>query len=253
MGDQQLPYVCSNTLNKRMKIKPLLETTRPKFKIRDVSKLPDQYIDSYPGVLRRNKKVKHLGSGSYASTYAHQDRPHDVRRISRAQQSHDGSYWYFKELQAHSDRDNLYFPKHREGTEYQEKEGERRSVLSVSTERLQKLDTLSKKEAESVFERWFGEHHEYIVWNKIFQEIPSQKAFSYEGYGTAMIISAVIKRIMEHDWIDKYIIDDELKRAVKFIQSVKQKHSIAYDFGMNNTMYRRSPHGIQIVFTDPLK
>jgi len=231
----------------------------PETKYRQVPQLRSHYKPdvTHPGA-GRGKKTKHLGSGSYASTYAHEDKPHDVRRISKPQSSPDGSYWYFKELQEHPDRDNPYFPRYRSATKYYAKPQlsrprDDRSVLSLSMERLQALHTLSKKDAESVFERWFGEHHEYIVWNKILQEHPPRAILTYNTReGTAYTVAHVLDRVIKYDWIDKYVVDSELKRAAEFVRKIKEKHARAYDFSPNNIMYRRSPQGIQIVLTDPL-
>jgi hypothetical protein len=237
----------------KMKIKDILEYDYPEHKVRDVKRLPRQYKADIgtPGVMRRDPKVKHKGTGAFASTYSHEDRPHDVRRVTKQQDRPDGFRKYYEQLQKHDDKDNPYFPQFSEGTTYRKG---KKSVLSLQTQRLRRLEELTKHEAESVLERWFGENFDYIVWNKIFQfGAPHGVGSSKEKGWGATVIAGVLRRIIEDSWVRDYVKDKELKRALDFIKyKVVASDHIDWDLGISNIMYKRSPYGIQIVLTDPV-
>ncbi len=235
-----------------LKIKDIFEYDYPKPRVRDVKRLPRQYKgDSRPSVMTRNPKVKHIGTGAFASTYSHEDRPHDIRRITRQQDHPDGFRKYYDKLQDHDDKDNPYFPQFSQGTTYRKN---RLSVLSVQTQRLRELRELTKAETESVLERWFGENYDYIVWNKLLPNRPLRGLPNSKGKGWgATLISALLRMIVTENWVRDYVIDKELKRALDFIKyNVVGPGPPEFDLGVNNIMYKRSPYGIQIVLTDPV-
>ena len=225
-----------------------------------VSRLPNQYSgafsDNKPSVLR-NKKVKHLGSGAFASTYSHQDRREDVRKITKPQSFQDGYWKYVKALAKHSDNGNPYFPKFREGTSYRnDEEGSNhtmlhRSVLAVKTERLQRLEKLTVKEIESGLVRWFGEDWQKDI-NYIYGSTKDDYDLATEWYRPVGVLVDIIKKLHEGtNWIVR-VKDQDLIRAVSFIKNLCDKQHVSDDYGTNNIMYKRSPYGIQLVFTDPV-
>ena len=95
-----------------MKLQQIFETF-PETQKKRVKRLPQQHryqlSANKPSVLR-NPKVKHLGSGSFASAYAHEDRPHEIRRISGPTVKPDAYHVYIKALKNNPDYDNPYFP-----------------------------------------------------------------------------------------------------------------------------------------------
>ncbi len=235
-----------------MKIIDILEYDYPEHKMRDVERLPRQFKGEFstPEVMKRNPKVKHRGTGAFASTYSHEDRPHDIRRVTKQQLLPDGYRKYHEELQKHDDKDNPYFPQFSEGTTYRKGN---RSVLSVQTQRLRRLHELTKEETESVLERWFGKNFHDIVWNKILHFGPWSAETSHkEGWG-APVITGVLRRIVEDIHVRDHVKDKELNRALDFIKyKVVGPGPPDFDLGTNNIMYKRSRYGIQIVLTDPV-
>ena len=243
-----------------MKLSQILEYEFPAFRERSSTRLPDQHKYARekhlkPGVLR-NKKVKHVGSGAFASTYSHQDRPEDVRRISRSQTFKDGYWVYVQALKDHPDNSNPYFPKFREGTEYHQRSGHvmtNRSVLSVKMERLRRLHELDNIEIESVFERWFGEQ-----WKKSIATIYGEFFDLNSWSEPSFVLIDIMRREVENQLSsNSKIIDRQLVDALKFIRELVYDKSrggepLSLDFGTNNIMYKRSPYGIQLVITDPV-
>ncbi len=249
----------------------IIEVEFPKIRQRIVSKLPNQWMGQEPSVLR-NPKVKHKGSGAFASTYQHQDRPEDVRKITKPQVVIDGYHRYIELLQDNPDFDNPYFPKIREITRYSKKQKPgaepvkkrpinytRNStanepdavVLSVKKEALRHLDELTYTEAASVFERWFGS--DWIKHLKKFTDATIETLKSWERYD--LIMSNIIRTI-SHD-PEKWrgiLLDKDLYNAIYWLKNtvVKDSEECSFDFGGNNIMYKRSPYGIQLVLTDPV-
>lgn len=238
-----------------MKIRQILEYEFPTFREKSVTRLPKQYkLDSKPSVLR-NKKVKHIGTGAFASTYSHQDRPEDVRRVSKPQTIKDGYWAYVRALKDHPDSGNPYFPKFREGTEYHQRSGHtmtNRSVLSVKMERLRQLNELSEIEIESVLERWFGEQ-----WKKSLSVIYGIDVYEISSWwnSPAFVLVDIMRREIDSQLTSNSKLKDcQLVDALKFIKDlvIASRDGLALDLGTNNVMYKRSPYGIQLVLTDPV-
>ncbi len=249
----------------------IIEVEFPKIRQRIVKRLPNQWMSQDPSVLR-NPKVKHKGSGAFASTYQHQDRPEDVRKITKPQVVIDGYHKYIELLQDNPDFDNPYFPKIREVTRYTKKQlpgakpvkkprpmYSRNStanepdavVLSVKKEALRHLDELTYTEAVSVFERWFG-----TDWYKQLRKISDasiETLKSWDRYD--LIMSNIIRQIAfnPEKWRGA-LLDKDLYNAIYWLKNtvVQDGRECEFDFGGNNIMYKRSPYGIQLVLTDPV-
>jgi len=247
----------------------IIEVEFPKIRQRIVSRLPNQWYGQKPSVLR-NPKVKHKGSGAFASTYQHQDRPEDVRKITKPQVVIDGYHKYIELLQDNPDSDNPYFPKIREITRYSKKQEpgaepakkrpinySRNStahepdavVLSVKKEALRHLEELTYTEVAPVFERWFG-----TDWYKQLRKITDASIDtlkSWERYD--LIISSMVRAIAKNPekWKDD-LLDEDLYNALYWLRYTVARDGVEFDFGGNNIMYKRSPYGIQLVLTDPV-
>lgn len=224
----------------------------PEIRKKRVKRLPQQHnfmnVDN-PSVLR-NPNVKHLGSGSFASAYSHKDRPHDVRRISKPAVHPDGYHVYIEALKNNPDYDNPYFPQIHEVTKYQgqgKSEGDK-TVLSVKAGRLRRISELRTEEIQAILERWFGEDYEKLL-KKVY---PIGSAGFRNEELSEYILPGLIRKIIEEKQFRKKVVDQDLLRAVIFIDKKVLGKGVRTDLGINNLMFRRSPSGSQIVLTDPV-
>ncbi len=244
----------------------IIEVEFPKIRQRIVKRLPHQRLGQARVV--RNPKVTHKGSGAFASTYQHQDRPEDVRKITKPQIVIDGYHKYIELLKDNPDFDNPYFPKIREITRYSKKQADlipdpttklysRDSVhddsdavvLSVKKEALRHLDELTYAEAVSVFERWFG-----TDWLKQLRKITDASVETLKSWDRYDLIMTNIIRKISFDpesWRGA-LLDKDLYNAIYWLKNTVAKDGVEFDLGGNNVMYKRSPYGIQLVLTDPV-
>ena len=238
-----------------MKIKQLIEYEFPEIRQRSVPRVPNAYKPSEgkPAVLR-NKKVKHMGSGAFASVYKNQDRPEDVTKISKPMSIHDGYNKYIAALKNHPDNGNPYFPKVRSATKYSDKETHGHSMVSrtvhaVKTESLRHLSELSTREVHSVLERWFGEDWENVL-KRIYE---TEHTIEFQTWDKPnYVLVDLMDHIRDYASVALKTKDHDLLRALAFLTKLSDDGAGGIDFGMNNIMYKRSPYGIQLVFTDPI-
>jgi len=230
----------------------MMEVEFPKIRERKVAKLPNQWnFGEYqkPSVLR-NPKVKHKGSGAFASAYQHQDRPEDVRKISKPTKFKDGYHKYIELLKDNPDFDNPYFPKIREITRYSHKYGKSdEQVLSVKKEALRNLDELTYEETASVFERWFGP--EWLDHLRKITDASIDTMKSWKKYD--LILESMIRNIAKYP--ENYrgaLLDKDLYNALYWLKYTIAQDGVEFDLGGNNILYKRSPYGIQLVLTDPV-
>lgn len=196
----------------------------------------------------KNPKVKHKGTGAFASTYQHQDRPHDVTKITKPMEFPDGYQKYLRMLLQHDDRDNPYFPKVREVRERRKGEA---NTLAVKMEALQHIETLSHKEANAILDKWLGKNKQHFIdagtrshW--MGGEIPRMSGDDY--YGPAIV--KVLRDLFNYH--EGLVVDKNLAKAMKFIKYKVAVNGVDLDLGDNNVMLRRTPYGVQVVFTDPV-
>lgn len=240
-----------------MKLKHLFEYQFPEIQQKTVKRLPKQHKLAFNDAsVLRNKKVKHLGSGAFASAYANEDRPEDVRKVSGQSSVHDGYMKFVKALKDSPEFGNPYFPKFREGSEYKDMETHsmvRRTVYSVKTERLQRLEDLTKKEVEAVLERWYGKNWNAVA-SQVVQRIDPKSKFNPPGNWKhpAFQLVEILKRLIRGVHFGAGLQDEDLAKAIGFIQTFQGSGIGEPDISMNNIMYKRSPYGIQLVFTDPV-
>lgn len=228
--------------------KRIVEVEFPKIRQRAVKRLPSQWNfgQSHKPSVLRNPKVKHKGSGAFASTYQHRDRPEDVRKITKPSDFKDGYHSYIDLLKDNPDFDNPYFPKLREITKY--KRGNKQ-VLSVKKEALRHMSELTYKEVVSILERWFGPQ-----WNDEIKQIVDLNVRALKTWPNYdILLSSLIRKIA--DFPEKFrerIRDKQLYDALYWLNNTVVKGGTTFDIGVNNIMYKRSPYGIQLVLTDPV-
>jgi len=237
-----------------MKLINLFEYEFPEIQQKTVKRLPKQHKLAHTNAsVLRNKKVKHLGSGAFASAYSNQDRPEDVRKVSGQSSVHDGYMKFIRAVRDSSEVGNPYFPKFREASEYNDNETHsmvKRSVYSVKTERLRKLEELTKSEIAAVMERWFGKN-----WSNVASQIIPPSSISGEHAVwkiPAMLLVEVLSRLVKGRDFGVSVQDEDLWKAIGLIQKFTSENAPDPDISINNIMYKRSPYGIQLVFTDPV-
>lgn len=243
-----------------MKVEYLIEYQFPEIKTRTITRAPpdhyfhgmidtgkDAYIPpdarmSEPRVMR-NKKVRHFGTGSYASTYGHQDNPHDVRKVSLRQQvkDYDGFWTFILALSKHEDNDNPYFPRFRSITNY---EGARdQGSYSVQVERLYHIDSLKPREVEALISNIYGMDN----WRRIILMLDSDE-MTVSDESMLKRFTNVIRLSFRETRYQDLIIDENMKNAINFITSIPGGH---VDIHNANMMIRNTPYGKQLVFSDP--
>ena len=243
-----------------MKLEYLVEYEFPEIKTRTLKREPpDHYFqgmidsgkDAYippdanitlPRVMR-NKKVRHFGTGSYASTYGHQDNPHDIRKLSSKQQvrDYDGFWTFILALSRHEDNANPYFPRFRSITNYEGAKDQ--GSYSVQMERLYHIDSLKPREVEALISNTYGMDN----WNRIVLMLDSD-AMSISTDSTVKKFARAVRHSFHEVRYMDLIIDENMRSAVQFITSIPGGH---IDIHKANIMIRNTPYGKQLVFSDP--
>ena len=233
-----------------MKLIDLYEYQFPKIQTVNTSKPPVAHHDDSDRKrhVSKRKDVKHLGSGSFASTYSNPKKtPHEVRKVSQSAVSEeiDGFYFYMLELAKHPDNTNPYFPRFNAIKIYKTPEkkadgvrwGEAEKITySAQMEKLYNMPDLSPDESNAIMFKILGVNTD--------ESNPSKDS------SWLKIVNNISDLITHND--NSHIKDKELLNAAKFIQSVQRKHNLKFDVHWNNVMFRRTSYGPQIVITDPL-
>ena len=243
-----------------MKLEYLVEYQFPEIKTRTLKRAPpDHYFqgmtdsgkDAYippdaqltlPRVMR-NKKVRHFGTGSFASTYGHRDNPHDIRKLSTKQQvkDYDGFWTFILALSKHKDNDNPYFPRFRSITNYEGAHDQ--GSYSVQMERLYHIDSLKPREVETLISNIYGIDN----WKRLVLMI-SNDAVTLPNDSISKTFVNVIRNTFHQTKYMDLIIDENMRNAVQFITSIPGGHM---DIHSANIMIRNTPYGKQLVFSDP--
>lgn len=231
----------------------ILEYQFPEIKYRKIGKLPTQYHHGadvlrrgpthlykrdYSPRAMRSKGVEHMGTGMFSSVYSHEDRPHDVRKVSRHLNASklDGFFYFLKALEQHPDENtNPYFPRIRSVTVYESPHAD--AVYTAQMERLFPLSSLNPEQVDH-------------LWRKAFGEVPEDD----DRAGGAGDLISDIREIMlggikMSDWKKT---DRDLLKAIRFIREVASEYQVGIDLHVGNVMVRHTPYGPQLVLTDPL-
>lgn len=214
-----------------------------------------------PRLLKRNKDVEHLGSGTFASAYTNPKTiPHDVRKISKQQDRHDidGFFFYMQGLADNPDNTNPYFPRFREIKIYTHEHDEDppfkderkdRITYSAQMERLYHLKEMSRTEEDAILAKMLGPDR--VTPNDVAQGTIDQilKTTSRPFNGRAM---RVIKFLLnEPQKIKDDIVDEDLINATSWLREFSRTSGLRFDIHHENIMYRKTPYGPQMVITDP--
>jgi len=192
--------------------------------------------------LSKDKRMQ----GAYGSVRLHKRDPHLVRKRSikpRGNLMSDGYYAFISDLIEFYKRHgpNPYLPRIYNIHHVEDSEGEK--IYTADIERLFELDTLTKKDIESIFYRMFGQEYE--------------DKGADDDFEMASMMEAVITALRNAVELNEYtfgklqISDEQLIKALRFIRNVAEE-GYWIDVRLPNIMVRRTPHGPQLVLTDPI-
>ena len=229
----------------------------------------------HPGrSIRRGRAGNYVGDGSFAQATANPNNPHDIRKTSKDPQKRkaiDGFYFYLLELENYTDNTNPYFPRIRQAkiyTDRDEDSSKDRITYSVQMERLESLMGINDRDRESSLAKVFGSNYTRA------REIMDSIEENYDGWqnspwiydepfltiikiivGGNNMLEAMSRAHADKETISELIdlvADEQLLRALVFIEEVSKKYTLGMDLHDENIMFRRGPTGVQLVITDPL-
>lgn len=201
---------------------------------------------TYNGVLGTksrnfNTGRKALGSGNYASVKQDPNDPHLVKKHSKRIESKDDGYNNFIEyLINHDLMDNIHFPKIYNITAIKDKEGN--VIHTYKMEKLIPFYDANKRELEFFIHKTFNQDGVNII----------LKAYARND-SLPLAISMIISDCAYGDFDMEYIIDDSFREAIDTIKVIaRDTPFVNIDIKIDNMMWRRTPHGLVLVFTDPI-
>lgn len=200
---------------------------------------------NYSGAFGRkpynyNTEKKALGSGNFSSVKPDPHDPHLVKKHSkRVESSEDGYNIFIEYLINNNLMDNIHFPKIYNITNIKDKYGH--SIHTYKLEKLIPFTDANSKELEAFMHKTFRED---IIKHMI-------KQATMVGLRTP-IVDAINDYL---SWIAPLdsILDDSFVEAIKIIRTIESKNESSWiDNKSDNMMWRRTPHGLILVFTDPI-
>lgn len=222
-----------------MKIKDLQEIFEPAISTQTM----DRY-HSFDGLPKDPNAGERLGSGTFSSASEDKADPHMVSKQQHRKHSVSGLTDMFDEYAVIIARDKLWnmvhFPRVYTIKSYVDPQGETKSQWSMEKLIPMNSKSLNHLEINSLCERYFDEY--------VYEEISDAEFHLGE-------IAYQIEKIIEEDALH-LIIDETFRAASKKLIAVYHElqgkyPSATMDLHDENIMYRRSPHGLDMVFSDP--
>lgn len=191
----------------------------------------------------------------FFSSIEQDEEPHTVTKTAHnPNASMIDSFWqYLEEIEKRDLMNNPHFPRFYIKKEIIDKGGSLKNAVQM--EKLEPLNSMSLEEATGLFERYFGDPRNNKVLDALLNKVErkdltglKEKPINsflriFSGYVEASIVANR----------EAMIQDDTLKEAVIELKKIKSTLSKAalWDINIDNMMIRRTPHGSQLVFTDP--
>ncbi len=236
----------------------LFEIIQPN--IRDVK------IKQQPHHAKERIRVRHgekvLGQGRHGHVY--DTNPHTVTRIGTPYDERDDHTRYIKTI-AKNERmaSNPYFPRVYKHKTYRSPRQE--LLTSMEVEKLTRWDEISTEELLYVGELAYGPYflqrlNQETVAPVIDQARRKREKINnraaenknkQEPYTIVNLLTDMLSDSLNNSTSSVNIIDPQLKQALMLIKSIKRGNS-GGDIYRDNIMFRRTPHGVHLVFTDPL-
>lgn len=189
-----------------------------------------------------NTMRKALGSGHFASVKPDPNDPHLVKKHSkRAESSIDGYNAFIEYLINHDLMDNIHFPKIYNITAITDKHGNK--IHTYKMEKLIPFEEANRKELEFFIHKTFNE--------KGIKEI--LESCARHGTSFVLALGIIISDCAYGDFNLNNIIDDSFREAMETIKVIaRDTPFVNIDIKTDNMMWRRTPHGLVLVFTDPI-
>lgn len=236
-----------------MKIEHLLEIISTSTKERSVSgrfKSDDWEVED-----DWNEREKGRGVGRYSVVKPGSD-PHTVKKSSKTpgMDMMDG-YWKFIDyVIKYKLWENPHFPRVYSIKKIKDSTGD--IMFRGEIEKLEPLKGLRFDEIKHLYEKIFG-----------LDELPSLMK-NTKGLGKEELAKLYIDRFAKDisqtakGIVPNWIVDESFKNAIEILKKIKEKEKSSgekairgkgfiYDIHSENIMVRRTPYGLQLVFTDP--
>lgn len=210
---------------------------------------PTQTNKTFNGTLRsryetgRKASNRELGNGGFSAVKPHSKDPHMVKKHNTgpAAAEIDGYNVYVGLLVDHDLMDNPHFPRVYNATQIKDKKGN--FINTFDIEKLEDFMHLSPEDAEAIVRNHF---------QKGVIDIDPKWFVDGESYFLADVIADRVH--------DALYYGDFSQLKGKFAEAVQTLNKIFHDEGLirnldmhsGNVMMRRTPHGPQLVITDPL-
>lgn len=184
------------------------------------------------------KNPEFLGKGAFSYAVNDKNDPHMINKKSNdvAYGAYDGFDFYVKELiNANIMGSNPFAPRVYKRSEFNMDKA-RGKYFKYKMEKLFPLGEITFDEAEGLVRQ--------LEPNK-FIELDPDKHKYYPASAIASIVNAIVKGTIGTS-------NENLDQLARLIRKVEEKNRLILDIHASNVMIRRTPHGPQIVITDPL-
>ena len=207
--------------------------------------------------------ARKLGSGAYGTAFAV---PGDLETVTKIAQlsnddwAEDGYYAYVETLRklSRAAKSNPYLPQIFKARRYEAANG--KPYLEVSMEKLTPFKALTADQARSVLEKLAESHYPnnylkglYKGWKNALASVLA-RYFYWKGTPSSVVIGDYHRFGPEGPYSEGgkefKLLDPQFHQAAKMIKILGTQFSI--DMHKGNIMFRMTPTGPQMVFSDPL-
>ncbi len=202
---------------------------------------------------RAKTGLKALGGGVYSHVYDLPKETNSVLKVARHPRNRPDKDGYVKYLEHIVGLDNPYFPVVDELKHFVSDDG--MNHMTVKLEKLHPIHKLSYEDVQSVFSRIFQRPLEQQELKQITNQLilpTTQKSYETKGELWSHALATFLENaISDRATFDK-IQDPQLQEAIIELKRI-YKMNYELDIHNENIMCRRTPYGIQLVFTDPFQ
>lgn len=189
------------------------------------------------------------GEAAYARVYDLPKETNSVLKIARHPEGKVEMDGYLSFAKRVMKMDNPYFPKIDE-LDQKQVDGDGEPFFTVKMEKLNKLTELSNDEIYASLARIFGhdlsDHHrrQFVLQNT--KELQRERKDVLQ-----IALATFLEKAIQEDKFMALIHDTELLQALKMLRIFWKNHHYLDVDNHDNIMFRRTPYGAQLVFTDP--
>lgn len=211
-------------------------------KLIDTTKQEKNYSGTFKDAPPRGTPKKQIDAGSMASVKNDPNDPHMVIKHNRVpNMARNDLYPKFITYLIDHDIENPHFPRVYDIKKITDKEG--KFIYTYRLEKLLPLSDASNDECDMFIENNFYQNSEYYE----FYHFDVDKNHRYAW--VAKIFAAFIK----NDDFSDHLRSESLIEAMKIIKDIMHTlGSRESDIYYKNLMWRRGPHGLTLVFIDPV-